>query len=786
MNDDAKTKEELIRELAELRVQNAALLNRTPDEALRESQARFIALFEQSNDGITVVDMEGHYVMVNPAFCSMTGYSREELLKMRLHDLLPENVEPQLFNEVSVRKKDGRREAELRRKDGSSFFVSISASILEIGPRQFLQGIVQDITERMRAEEALRESKDQFRKVVENSPLSMALVNSDGVIEYINLKAIETFGYLPQDIPNMDRWWVQAYPDKAYRDEVIAQWMGLVGEALAQNHEIEQREYSVTCKDGSVKVMAIFGVWIADKVLVIFDDITERKRAEEELRENEYKYRLLFENAKDGIFIYAETGFVDCNQRGAEMYGLTREELIGRSPIELSPERQPNGRLSSDVAAEKMQVVLSGIPEVFEWQSLHSSGKPFDVEITLSRLELRDKVCVQAIVRDISERKRLEQEILKSQKLESIGTLAGGLAHDFNNLLQGVFGYIAMAKLTFGNREKSMAMLEQAEKALHQSVSLTTQLLTFSKGGKPVKETITLGPLIENSVKFALSGSNVSSELELAGDLWPVNADAGQIGQVIQNIVLNADQAMPEGGTIMIAAKNVTGPKKVHTQMLGEGNYVEISIRDTGIGIPPKYLQKIFDPYFSTKERGSGLGLATSYSIIKNHDGHISVTSELDKGTNFIIYLPATEAAKETLQKREAPPDVGKRKILFMDDEELVLNVAGEMIRSLGHDVEFARHGESAIEKYRAAMDSGNPFDIVILDLTIPGALGGRDTIERLREIDTGVRAIVSSGYSDDDAMADYKKYGFKARLTKPYKREVLRNTLNMLLSSSS
>ncbi len=621
-------------------------------------------------------------------------------------------------------------------------------------------------------------------KVVENSPLSMALVNSDGVIEYINLKAIETFGYLPQDIPDMDRWWVQAYPDKTYRDEVIAQWMGLVGEALKHNHEIEQREYRVTCKDGTVKIVAIFGVWIADKVLVVFDDITERKIAEEKLRESENKYRLLFEHANDGIFIQDETSLTDCNEKGAEMYGLTKEQIIGRSPGELSPERQPDGRPSSAVAGEKMQAVLSGIPQVFVWQALHANGNPFYVEITLSRLELSDKVYVQAIVRDISERKRLEQEILKSQKLESIGTLAGGLAHDFNNLLQGVFGYITMAKLTLDQREKALAMLEQAEKALHQSVNLTTQLLTFSKGGKPVRKAIALGPVIENAVKFALSGSQVSSKIALAGDLWPVYADAGQIGQVIQNIVLNADQAMPEGGTIIITARNVLEPKKIRPQMLSEGNYVEISIEDTGTGIPAKYLQKIFDPYFTTKEKGSGLGLATSYSIISNHGGQISVTSELGKGTNFIIYLPAIEAAKERIQKRETPLDVGRRKILVMDDEELVLNIAGEMMSALGHDVEFAKHGESATEKYRAAMDSGNPFDIVILDLTIRGGLGGRDTIEQLSKIDPKVKAIVSSGYSDDAAVADYEKYGFKARLTKPYKLEDLRDTLYMVLSS--
>jgi two-component system cell cycle sensor histidine kinase/response regulator CckA len=388
----------------------------------------------------------------------------------------------------------------------------------------------------------------------------------------------------------------------------------------------------------------------------------------------------------------------------------------------------------------------------------------------------------QSSGRDITERRLLEEERLKTQTMESIGTLAGGIAHDFNNLLQGIFGYISMAKMSLGQTEKSLAMLEQAENALNQSVSLTTQLLTFSKGGRPVKKRISLPPAIENAAKFALSGSRSGYRLDIEPGLWQVDADEGQIGQAIQNIVLNADQAMPEGGTVVITAKKVLKPDNKHPQ-LPKGNYVEISVQDSGVGIAGQYLQKIFDPYFTTKEKGSGLGLATSYSIVRNHGGLIDVASELGRGCTFFIYLPAIQAEKEIKEPAAVSPVVRKGKILVMDDEALVRNIAEELIKALGHEVELAEHGEAAIKKYRSALESGKPFDVVILDLTIRGGMGGRDTFERLRIIDPGIRAIVSSGYSDDAVMADYRQYGFKARLTKPYKFASLRDALNALLN---
>jgi CheY-like chemotaxis protein/anti-sigma regulatory factor (Ser/Thr protein kinase) len=341
-----------------------------------------------------------------------------------------------------------------------------------------------------------------------------------------------------------------------------------------------------------------------------------------------------------------------------------------------------------------------------------------------------------------------------------------------------------MAKMSLDRKEEASAMLDQAEKALHQSVSLTTQLLTFSKGGKPVKKRISLLPVIENAAKFALSGSRSNCRLQIEPGLWQVDADGGQVGQVIQNIVLNADHAMPEGGTVEISAKNVLKPDKGHPQ-LSKGRYVEISVQDRGIGIPEKYLQKIFDPYFTTKEKGSGLGLATSYSIVKSHGGLIDVKSQPGGGTTFFVYLPAVEVVEtsaDTFSENVRAPRKGR--ILVMDDEELIRNIAAEMIRSLGHDAEFAVNGEETIDRYRESLLQGRRFDIVILDLTIRGGMGGKETIEKLLEIDPTVSPIVSSGYSDDTVVSDYHTYGFKARLKKPYNLAELRDTLNALLSA--
>ncbi|CAD7773330.1 MAG: Sensor histidine kinase RcsC [Candidatus Methanoperedenaceae archaeon GB37] len=380
---------------------------------------------------------------------------------------------------------------------------------------------------------------------------------------------------------------------------------------------------------------------------------------------------------------------------------------------------------------------------------------------------------VVLVFRDVSEKRRIEQELMKADKLNSLGILAGGIAHDFNNILTAILGNIILAKEFTRPGEKIYERLIEAEKASLRAKDLAQQLLTFSSGGAPIKKTMFISELLKESALFALSGSNVQCEFSISNNLWAVEIDEGQINQAINNLIINAIQSMPEGGRIKLTAENVTvseGEKK--------GRYVKISIVDQGIGIPKEHLPKIFEPYFTTKQKGSGLGLAIVYSIIKKHDGYIEVETELGVGTTFKVYLPASlknvfmrKGLKEKIQ-------TGKGKILVMDDEELVRKVIGEMLVFLGYEVEFAKEGIEAIELYKKAKAQGQPFDVIIMDLTIPIGMGGKETINKLLEIDPTVKAIVSSGYSTDPVMTEFTKYGFKGFIIKPFKIKELGEVL--------
>ncbi|MGQ9611009.1 MAG: hybrid sensor histidine kinase/response regulator [bacterium] len=388
-------------------------------------------------------------------------------------------------------------------------------------------------------------------------------------------------------------------------------------------------------------------------------------------------------------------------------------------------------------------------------------------------------------MRDVTEKKRMEEDILRMQKLESIGILAGGIAHDFNNILTGILGNISLAKINIDPEHESYERLTEAEKATYQAKSLTQQLLTFSSGGSPILKTTLINDLLIESVNFILSGSKVRAEFYISDDLNPVNIDKGQINQVINNIILNAVQAMPSGGIIKVYAENAS-LKEGLVSNLKPGNYVKISIQDNGIGIPKEHLPKIFDPYFTTKQKGSGLGLTISYAIIKKHNGHIEVDSELGKGTTFHIYLPAsTEQAQIEKEEKEQDIIYGEGNILIMDDEKLIRELVQFLLIKIGYKTEVASHGEEAIELYKRSIETGKPFDAVIMDLTIPGGMGGEETIKKLLEIDPKVKAIVSSGYSNDPIMADYAKYGFSGVIAKPYKIKELSKVLHDIINST-
>jgi signal transduction histidine kinase/integral membrane sensor domain MASE1/CheY-like chemotaxis protein len=386
------------------------------------------------------------------------------------------------------------------------------------------------------------------------------------------------------------------------------------------------------------------------------------------------------------------------------------------------------------------------------------------------------------IATDITKHKRMEEELLKAQKLESLGVLAGGIAHDFNNLLTAITNNLFLMKKHISPEEKVYERIIATEKASARAQGLTQQLLTFSKGGSPIKGLIDIRELVSESISIALRGSNVRCDNLIPYDVWHVEADAGQMNQAINNILINSDQSMPEGGTITINCENmIVGAENNLT--LTEGNYTKLSIRDQGIGISDEDLSRIFDPYFTTKQKGSGLGLSTTYSIIKKHDGHIDVESELGVGTVFNIYLPASSGKMKINQTAEDEQVTGTGKVLIMDDEELVRDSLGQMLISIGYIVEFACDGREAVDIYKNAMASYHPFDAVIMDLTIPGGMGGKKAIRELIKIDPNVKAIVSSGYSYDPIMANYSDYGFSAVLTKPYKdiRELNRILNNVI-----
>ena len=509
----------------------------------------------------------------------------------------------------------------------------------------------------------------------------------------------------------------------------------------------------------------------------------QRKKAEDALRDSEQRYRAIVEHAYDLIIETTSKGecqYVtpNCHQ----VLGYGSPDLLGKSFFDFV---HPEERASLSKSFHSHVEALEEIDMVCRLQTKQSEWRWFESHIHPFRTSLGTVVGV-IVTRDITERKRLEEERVRATKLESVGLLAGGIAHDFNNILTSVFANIGLAKMVTAKHalpdgEMVVERLTAAEKACLRARDLTKQLLTFAKGGAPVKSTTSIASIITDTVQFALRGSSVGCTMHLPDDLWPVEVDEGQISQVLQNLVINGDQAMPEGGTIGVEAANY--PVTSHVGLpLKPGNYVRVSITDQGIGIPQEHLPKIFDPYFTTKQKGSGLGLATTYSIIKRHEGHIAVASSLGKGTRFTLYLPAS--ATVVVPNDEASEDLiqGTGRILVMDDETEIQEVLGKMLQHLGFDVHLVSDGQQAVALYARAIEDGMPYVATILDLTIPGGMGGKETLRRIKEQHPEAKVIVSSGYSNDPVMAHATQFGFSGFIAKPYNLADLSKVLSRII----
>ncbi|MFH1039440.1 MAG: ATP-binding protein [PVC group bacterium] len=511
--------------------------------------------------------------------------------------------------------------------------------------------------------------------------------------------------------------------------------------------------------------------------------IADARRVEKALRESEKRFRdisfsmadWIWEINREGVYTYASKSV-----KG--ILGFEPDELMGKTPFDLMDRKESKrvGKMCLKTMAEGRPIV-----DLENWNLAKSGQKVCLLTNGVPILDQNGEIIgYRGVDKDITDRKLMEAEFLKTQKLESVGILAGGIAHDFNNILTAILGNISLVKMGVKHDKELIRSLSESEHACQQAKNLTQQLLTFSRGGLPVKKTIVIANLIREAATLALRGSSSRCEFAIADDLKPVDVDPGQMNQVINNIVLNAGQAMPDGGVVRVRAENFPVGRGVEPAP-GEGEYVRIEIQDTGTGISPEIVHKVFDPYFSTKKAGSGLGLAVAYSIVKNHQGVITVDSEKDSGTTFTIYLPVSSEPGEMEREKGGELIFGRGRVLLMDDEEAVRNVTEKIIRYLGYEIDYADDGRVAVEMYRKAREEGSPYDLVILDLTVPGGMGGKETAEKILEIDRGARLVIASGYSSDTAGFSRPAGGYyRAFLTKPYRIKEISEVLDRVVKS--
>ena len=608
-----------------------------------------------------------------------------------------------------------------------------------------------------------------WREVVEKTHLGVWILDGEDRTTYVNDRLAALLGLTPQEMLN--RWvWDLLDPPQSLR----------LSANLKQNLPMVT-DFCFHRRDGKTVYLLLAANALpvesasSPGTLIMVADITERKLVEELL----WRQAHLVDQIHDAVIsVDLEKCITSWNQGAQRLFGFTAAEMLG----------QPFAVL---YAPEQAEIFTAEVMTALDHKGSHerelwlrpSTGAPLYAHLSMSPLKNREGRVIGSIVsaRDITKRKLLEEELIRTSRLESVSVLASGIAHDFNNMLTAILGNITMAFLNADAKGFVQERLAEAEKACIRAQNLARQLLTFSNQEKPQKRLVSLREVLKTSASLVLRSSNVRRQAEIPTDLWWVEADEEQINQAINHLLINADQAMPRGGTIQITAENV---------MLGEdaqvplkpGPYVKVAIRDQGVGIPSEYLDRVFDPFFTTKRRGNGLGLATVYAILKNHDGHITVTSPPESGTTFTFYLPAIIQPARTKRAKAPALRMGRGRVLLMDDEEMILEVSSAMLKRLGYEVWVSQDGASALETYRQARKAGNPFDAVILDLTVPGGLGAKETIGPLLQVNPQAKVIVSSGFADDPSLTDFQSFGFAGFLPKPYNLTQLSAVMHKVL----
>lgn len=754
-----------------------------------ESEERYRKVVENTEDGILICS-EDRILFANRSFCIMTGLRREQVYDfspMHFFHESDRNKIKSLFLKPGKKKQETLViETEITKMKGF-LPVELSYTPMVYKDTNTILFSIRDLTQRKETEKKLKESHSLMKAIVDNFPIGISVHDRNGTLLMANAswRAIWNKNLEDQKEKMIPR--KELHMDE--KDSYLGKYLDDV-EAVYQNGGelfIPKLKLPNTSPGGTEFISHYFYALIddkgkVDKVVILTQDLTESLRTRDELEETRDQYRELYGNIPVAVYktTMASGGkIVSANQEMYRMFYGEEKGDFGNVTVK---------DLYVDSSRRKdLKKILVENDEVhgFEAKLKRLDGSTFLASISAKKVIGRnEEEYIEGIVQDITDQRRIEEELQRIEHLELIGTLAGGIAHDFNNLLMAIQGNISLAQTEKDPSKRSMH-LNQADISIEEATGLTRQFLTFAKGGVPVKKSVDIASFIKETVLFSLRGSDVEAVFEFGDNIEKIKADSGQIAQVIRNMILNSIQAMTGSGVITVSCSNteINADSNIHLRF---GDYVKISIKDTGKGIPPDDLKKIFNPYFTSKTYGSGLGLSTSYSIVTRHSGTIRVFSEEGRGTEFEIYLPAREPEKkDSVPEKETDTVKGvvSAHILVMDDDQKVRQVLSGMLKILGHKVTESADGAEAIKLYKEKFSSGEPFDAVIMDLTIPGGMGGEAAIKVLKEIDPDVKAIVSSGYSTNPVLSNYSDYGFRGELVKPFRIATLEKELKLLLS---
>ncbi len=777
-----------------------------------------ISILDNSPDPIFVKDEQHRWVYLNKKFCEFIGFSEEECIGKSDYDFFPKEQADIFWEKDHMVFTDGTENENIEQlTDSNGIIRTISTKktlLHDAEGNKLLVGTIRDITEISQ----LRKHEQQISNVLGQLALGATLKH---VLKMILAIAEEEFPGMIASILLVDNEKKRLYsavesrlPDyflKAIEGTPVRDAMGSCGTAAfrgqtivvedVQSHPYWKGVKKLTAKAGlsacwsepiiatDGNVVGTFALYYSKpkkpsrqelKLMETMAQVAAITIESQRTKDEGLMLRKLLENIIDSmpsvlIGVDSKSRITQWNLQAEKQAGISRANALGQPlgtvyPSMASDLDELNEAIQSQKVSAKLQKTrpLTGedVYENITIYPLHASG----IEGAVIRID------------DITESVRLEEAMIHNDKMNSIGVLAGGIAHDFNNILVGIMGNLNLSTVFIQEDHKAYPLIQKAEKASLRAQELTNQLLTFSKGGDPVRKPLVLESVLTESALFVLTGSNVTCDLSIPPDLWRVDVDASQISQVVQNLIINAKQAMVNGGVIEVTCENIYRKDYHYLQMLKGEKYVQVTVKDSGDGIPEEQLGKVFDPYFSTKKEGSGLGLAVCHSIIAKHEGWITVRSNEGKGTSFSFYLPVADKAETEVTSKASSPIKGSGKIMIMDDEEIVCAVARDMLTHLGYEVVTALNGEEAIQMYTELYKTDSPVDVIIMDLTIPDGMGGKEAVKEILHIHSEAKVIVSSGYSNDPVIANHEKYGFAAALKKPFKISEMSELVSSLL----